>query len=139
MICQKSEPCNDKDPNVYGVAAQHCRTLAEVYVWAETDSHKGKEMTKLLTALGTASLLTLTACGGGGSGGEANNTAVATDDVALPADENAALGDTLGDQANALDANTTDLNATTDANLTANTTDAGNATGDAAGNTTNAQ
>ena len=81
-------------------------------------------MNRLLTALGAASLLALSACGGGGSEAEVNNTA-ATDELSLPADENAALGDTLGDQANALDANlTTDSNLTTDANLAANTTDA---------------
>jgi RNA 3'-terminal phosphate cyclase len=81
-------------------------------------------MSKVLTAFGAASLLALTACGGGGSEAEVNNTA-ATDELTLPADENVAIGDTLGDQANALDANlTTDSNLTTDANLTVNTTDA---------------
>ena len=80
-------------------------------------------MNKLLTAFGAASLLALSACGGG-SEAEVNNTAAA-EELTLPADENAAFGDTLGDQANALDANlTTDSNLTTDANLVANTTDA---------------
>ena len=74
-------------------------------------------MTKLLTALGTASLLALTACGGG-SEAETNNVA-ATEDLSIPADENLATGDTLADQANALDT-TTDANVSVDANLTEN-------------------
>ena len=81
-------------------------------------------MNKVLTAFGAASLLALGACGEGGSEVEVNNSA-ATDELSLPADENVVVGDTLADQANALDANmTTDSNLTTDANLTANTADA---------------
>lgn len=85
-------------------------------------------MNRILTALGTASLLALTACGGSAEP-EANNVTV-TDEVALPADENSTLGaDTLGDQANALDStNSVDANATaTDANLSGNATEANNA------------
>lgn len=96
-------------------------------------------MKKIVTALGTASLLALSACGGGGSEGEANNAA-ATQDVTLPADENLALpADTnFGADANALETtNTTDANLGADANLTANTTgDTGNASGNAIGNAT---
>jgi hypothetical protein len=96
-------------------------------------------MKTILTALGTAGLLALAACGGGGSEGEANNTAGATtDDLALPpengTDPLAGGGDTLENQANALDtgnlANSTDLNTSADLNATANT---------ATGNTTNTQ
>ena len=90
-------------------------------------------MNRILTALGTASLLALTACGGSAET-EANNV-TATDEVALPADENAALGtDTLADQANALDTtNAVDANATVDTNTSGNVTEAENA----AGNVTN--
>lgn len=84
-------------------------------------------MNRILTALGTASLFALTACGGGAET-EANNVTV-TDEVALPADENAALGtDTLADQANALDTtNAVDANATVDTNLSGNAIEANNA------------
>lgn len=96
-------------------------------------------MKTLLTALGTAGLLALTACGGsGGSEAEANNTAAVTDDLALPpengTDPLAGTGDTLDNQANALDANlsnsadlnvsgslSTDLNVTDTTGNTANT------------------
>ena len=80
-------------------------------------------MKRLLTALGTAGLLTLTACGGsGGTEAEANNSAVVTDDLALPpensADPLAGGTDTLENQANALDtANGLDANATGDLNV----------------------
>jgi hypothetical protein len=85
-------------------------------------------MNRILAALGTASLLALAACGGG-SEAEVNNFA-ATGDLTLPADENVALGDTLGDQANALDTTnaTADANLALDANLAANATDAANVT-----------
>ena len=86
-------------------------------------------MNKLATALGTASLLALAACGGG-SEAETNNV-TATDELTLPADENLAVGDTLADQANALDAN-----ATTDANLSTDV-DANGADANAAANVTN--
>jgi Na+-transporting NADH:ubiquinone oxidoreductase subunit NqrF len=101
--------------------------------------NKGTEMKKILTALGTASLFALTACGGGGSEGEANNATAATQDVTLPADENLALpaDANLGADANALaTTNTTDANLGADANLTGNATDAGNASGNAIGNAT---
>lgn len=92
-------------------------------------------MNKLLTALGTVSLLALSACGDGASETEVNN--LAAEDLTLPADENVALGtDTLGDQANALDTTNavSDANLAADANLTANTAD-----GNAIGNVTNSQ
>jgi hypothetical protein len=96
--------------------------------------NKGTEMTKLLTALGTASLLALTACGGG-SEAETNNVA-ATDDVTLPADENVVGADTPGDQANALDTTnaTSDANLSLDANLSGDAVDA-----NASANVTNSQ
>jgi hypothetical protein len=79
-------------------------------------------MNKLLIALGTSSLLALTACGGG-SEAETNNAA-ATEDLTLPADENV-TGDTLADQANALDTTnaTADANLSVDTNLTDNSVD----------------
>ena len=86
-------------------------------------------MNKLATALGTASLLALAACGGG-SEAEVNNAAAA-EDLTLPADENLAVGDTLADQANALDAN-----ATTDANLSTDV-DTNGVDANAAANVTN--
>jgi hypothetical protein len=94
-------------------------------------------MKTILTALGTASLLALTACGGG-AGSEANNAAATADDVTLPADENLALpADTLGNEANALETtNSVDANFGADANLTGNTTDAGTTSGNAIGNVT---
>ena len=84
-------------------------------------------MNKILTALGTASLLALSACGGGGS--EANNAAAVdpalTGDnslTTLPADETGADLNGLGADANlsavanlAADANATATNTSTDA------------------------
>jgi hypothetical protein len=85
-------------------------------------------MKKISTGLAAAALLALGACGGGADDA-ANNTAdanlTATDDLTLPADENA-----LGGDLNATDLNATDLNAA-DANLSADL--------NAAANTTNAQ
>jgi hypothetical protein len=93
-------------------------------------------MKTILTALGTASLLALTACGGGGS--ETNNATAAAEDVTLPADENLALpADTLGNEANAIETtNSVDANFGADANLTGNATDTGTTSGNAIGNVT---
>jgi hypothetical protein len=97
-------------------------------------------MKTILTALGTAGFLGLAACGGSGGGeAEANNTAAATDDLALPpengTDPLAGTGDTLENQANALDAN---LSGGTDLNTSGNLSADLNAT-NTAGNTTNTQ
>ena len=93
-------------------------------------------MKRILTALGTAGLLALTACGGGGGEAEANNTAgaAATDDLALPPENGTdplaggGSADTLENQANALETgnltNSTDLNTSADLNAAANTTNA---------------
>ena len=92
-------------------------------------------MNKLATVLGTASLLALAACGGG-SEAETNNV-TATDELTLPADENVAVGDTLADQANALDANlTTDANLAADTNVAA---DVNSVDANASGNVANSQ
>ena len=117
------------------------RWVENVFSGRELILNKGTEMKAILTALGTASLLALTACGGGGSGSEANNAAAAAaaEDVTLPADENLALpADTLGNQANALETtNSTDANLGADANLTGNAAgDAGTVSGNAIGNAT---
>ncbi len=92
-------------------------------------------MNKLATVLATASLFALGACGGS-SEAEVNNV-TATDDLALPADENLAVGDTLADQANALDTtNAIDANAGADANAAV---DANSADANAIGNVSNSQ
>jgi hypothetical protein len=94
-------------------------------------------MKRILTALGTAGLLALTACGGSGGGeAEANNTSAApADDLALPpengTDPLAGTGDTLENQAGALDANLSngaDLNATGNVSTDLNATDTSNTT-----------
>lgn len=88
-------------------------------------------MNKIVTAIGAASLLALTACGS--SGEEAANNIAATDNLALPADESLEpLPGTLGNEANALDANLSTNSV--DANLSGNSADL-NASSNALGNT----
>ena len=92
-------------------------------------------MKKILTVAGAVSLLALAACGGD-SEAEVNNVAI--DELAVPADENLLVDDTLADQANALDT----TNGTADANLAADanaSTDANSVDANAIGNDTNAQ
>ena len=92
-------------------------------------------MKKIYAALGTASLLALSACGGGG-GSEANNTA-ATENLTLPADSGVETlpPEDFGNGSGTIDTtNGVDANLTTDANLTA-----GNTSADATGNLTNSQ
>lgn len=93
-------------------------------------------MKALLTVIGTAGLLILTACGGSsGVEAEANNSAVVTDNLALPPENSidplAGGADSLENQADALsttntvDANATgDLNVSSEVDLTANTSTA---------------
>ena len=79
-------------------------------------------MKTVLTALATAGLLVLSACGGGANEAEANNAAAASDDLALPPENGTdplATGgaDTLENQAGALGSgdltgNGADLNST---------------------------